>query len=215
MKTKKNAPNSTLSPLQRKRKQRCIFILAELLWLIMFLIVRDYLDSLRAVVIPAVISTIIYLWANKRLSRLKFNPPDDFIFSTLIPFCGGLVLELFITVEILNKLAAAETVQSVEVVMTLCQVCLFILSVALIWVHSRPDQLQYILYAIAYFVVVILEWANTAGFNPLSFLNIDLDFSIPYFILPLKEAMLLYIILDVALQAITNKRKVGDKGHEA
>lgn len=212
MQTKKNTSASMLFPLQLKRKQRGILIFAEVLWLIMFLIVREHLNSLWAIVIPAAISTIVCLWANKKFSLPKLNPTDNFVFSTLLSFGGGLVLELFITVAILFKLAADETVQSIEVAMTLCQVCLFILSVALIWVHSRPDQLQYILYAVAYFVIVILEWANTAGFNLLAFLNIDLDFSIPYFILPLKEAMLLYIILDVALQAITNKRKVGDRG---
>lgn len=209
----KNTTNSTLSPLQRKRKQRYILILAEALWLIFFLIVRDHLHSLGAIAIPAVISAIICWWANKKLNRPKLSPPDDFVFSSLLPFGGGLVLVICITVAVVFKLTD-DTIQSVEVAMTLCQVCLFVLSLALIWVHSRPDQLQYTLYAIAYFVIVILEWANTAGFNPLSFLKIDLEFSIPFFILPLKEAMLLYIILDVALQAIANKRNAGEKRHE-
>jgi len=90
------------------------------------------------------------------------------------------------------------------------QVLLFILFVLLIWAHSCPDQLQSIFYAIGHFAAVISEWAGTAKFNPLSPLNIDLEFSIPTFILPLKEAMLLYIILDAALQAFANKRKAGD-----
>jgi len=210
MKTIKNTSNSTLSALQRKRKQRYIFVLAEALWLILFLMTRERLNSWSAFVVPTVIATILCLGANKILSRPNLRPPDDFIFSTLLPFGGGLVLEIGITVAVLFKLTADETIQKVEAAMTLCQVCLFILSVVLIWVHSRPDQLQYILYAIAYLGAVILEWANTAGYNPLSFLGIDLRFSIPYFILPLKEAMLLYIILDVALQAIDKNRKAGD-----
>ena len=209
----KNTTNSTLSPLQRKRNQRYILILAEALWLIFFLIVRDHLHSLAAIAIPAVISAIICWWANKKLNCPKLSPPDDFVFSSFLPFGGGLLLELLITVAVVFKLAD-DTIQSGGVAMILCQICLFVLSLALIWVHSRPDQLQYILYAIAYFVIVILEWANTTGLNPLSFLNIDLEFSIPFFILPLKEAMLLYIILDVALQAIANKRSAGEKRHE-
>lgn len=115
-------------------------------------------------------------------------------------------MDLAITVAIMYKLIADDVIRDANVAMTLCQVILFILFVALIWVHNRPDQMQYIVYAIVYFLVVVLEWANTVTFNPLSPLGIDLEFSIPYFILPLKEAMLLYIILDVALQAIANKR---------
>lgn len=209
----KSTTDSTLSPLQRKRKQRYILILAEALWLIFFLMIRNHLHSLGAIAIPAVFSAIICWWTNKKLSCPKLSPPDDFLFSSFLPFGGGLVLEIIITVAVVFKFAN-DTIQSVGVAMTLCQVCLFVLSLALIWVHSRPDQLQYILYAIAYFVIVILEWANTAGINPLSFLNIDLEFSIPFFILPLKEAMLLYIILDVALQAIANTRNAGEKRHE-
>lgn len=209
----KSTTNSMLSPLQRKRKQRYILILAEALWLILFLIVRGHLHSLGAIAIPAVISAIICWWTNKKLNCPKLSPPDDFLFSSFLPFCGGLVLEILITVVVVLKLTD-DTIQSVGAAMTLCQACLFVLSLALIWVHSRPDQLQYILYAIAYFFIVILEWANTAGLNPLSLLNIDLEFSIPFFILPLKEAMLLYIILDVALQAIANKRNAGEKRHE-
>lgn len=131
-----------------------------------------------------------------------------------LPFGGGLVLDIAMTVATICKLVADNVVVDVSVAMTFCQVLLFILFIALIWVHNRPDQMQYIVYAIAYFIVVVLEWANTATFNPLSPFGIDLDFSIPYFILPLKEAMLLYIILDVALQAIANKRNAGEKRHE-
>lgn len=214
MKTVKMTTNSTLSPRHRKIKQRYILVLAEALWLGLFLMVGNHLNALGAIVIPAVISTIICLWVSRRLNRLKRTPPDDFVLSTLLPFGGGLTFEICITAAILVKFAG-DTIQSVKTTMTLCQVCLFVLSVALIWVHSRTDQLQYVLYAVAYFVAVILEWLNMAGFNPLSFFDIDLKFSIPFFILPLKEAMLLYIILDVALQAVARKHMAGDKEHEA
>ena len=192
--------------LQRKRKQRYLLILAESVWLLFFLLLRDFLHSILALIIPAVISLPICLYANKRLSRPRLEPPDDIIFSVVLTFGGGVVLDLAITVAIMYKLIADDVIRDANVAMTLCQVILFILFVALIWVHNRPDQMQYIVYAIVYFLVVVLEWANTVTFNPLSPLGIDLEFSIPYFILPLKEAMLLYIILDVALQAIANKR---------
>lgn len=192
--------------LQRKRKQRYLLILAESVWLLFFLLLRDFLHSILALIIPAVICLPICLYANKRLSRPRLEPPDDIIFSVVLPFGGGVVLDLAITVAIMYKLIADDVIRDANVAMTLCQVILFILFVALIWVHNRPDQMQYIVYAIVYFLVVVLEWANTVTFNPLSPLGIDLEFSIPYFILPLKEAMLLYIILDVALQAIANKR---------
>lgn len=192
--------------LQRKRKQRYLLILAESVWLLLFLLLRDFLHSILAFIIPAFISLSICLYANKRLSRPRLEPPDDIIFSVVLPFGGGVVLDLAIMVATMYKLIADDVIRDANVAMTLCQVILFILFIVLIWVHNRPDQMQYIVYAIVYFLVVALEWANTVTFNPLSPLGIDLEFSIPYFILPLKEAMLLYIILDVALQAIANKR---------
>lgn len=213
MKDKMNDKKHT-STLQRKRKQRYLLILAESVWLLLFLLLRSFLHSIWALIIPAVIALPICLYANKKLSRPKLEPPDDIIFSVVLPFGGGLLLDIAITVATICKLVADNVVVDVSVAMTFCQVLLFILFIALIWVHNRPDQMQYIVYAIAYFIVVVLEWANTATFNPLSPFGIDLDFSIPYFILPLKEAMLLYIILDVALQAIANKRNAGEKRHE-
>lgn len=213
MKTIKSTENSMHSPRQRKIKQRYLLALAEALWLGLFLMVRNHLNTLGAIVIPAVISAIICLWVSRRLNRPKCTPPDDFILSTLLPFGLGLTFEICITVAILLEVAS-DTIQSVKATTALCQVCLFILSIALIWVHSRPDQLQYVLYAIAYFVAVILEWINTAGFNLPSLFDIDLKFFVPFFIVPLKEAMLLYIILDVALQAVARKNMAGETGHE-
>lgn len=211
---RKNTSNSVSSPLQRKRKQRCLLLLAEFVWLIFFLILRSHLSSLLAFIIPAIISGFLCLYANKKLRCPELESPDRIVFSVIIPFGSGMVLDMVITIVTMYKLYTDKVVQDVDVMMFLCQVLFFVLFVALIWVHNRPDQLQYIVYAIAYFIVVILEWANTANLNLLSFMDLDLDFSIPYFILPFKEAMLLYIILDVALQAFLKKYEVGNMKSE-
>lgn len=214
MKSEKNTSDLTAYLLERKKKQRFLLILVESCWLICFLLLNSFLNSLLSIILPQAISLVICFWANKKLSRPKLDPPTDFVFSAIVPFGGGLVLDIVIMLAVIYKLVADNAIQDVAVVMTLCQGLLFALFAVLIWAHGRPDQLQYIWYAIAYFLAVILEWANTAKFNPLSPFNIDLEFSMPYFILPLKEAMLLYIILDVALQAFLKKYGAGNKESE-
>lgn len=77
----------------------------------------------------------------------------------------------------------------------------FLLYIVFFCAFRNPKQTQYWAYALAYGFFILWEWFVDQNVADCALLNIDAEFTLNYFIIPFKEAMLLFIILDTFLKA--------------
>ena len=97
---------------------------------------------------------------------------------------------------LLQTVVEAFHIDTIEFVQFALQTVAFILYIAFFCAFRNSEQMQYWAYAIAYGIFQVWEWAVNWGALGNSVLGIDMEFSLTFFIIPFKEAMLLFIILD-------------------
>lgn len=208
----KNTLKGFLSSICTHRKG--ILVIFEALWLLLIWVLSPFVPDGSALVIPpiaaAVISMVMVPSISYTYSFLKKNGLFEPKMIELVQYGFSYLLSIYLAIVLLEKLIQAFHIDRVEHVEFALQVISFVLYIVVFWVFRDPKQLKYWAYAAAYGLFVVWEWAENWGIeNDLSkILGIDSEFALNFFIIPFKEAMLLFIILDTFLKA-KSELKVG------
>ena len=111
------------------------------------------------------------------------------------------LLTLYLTVVLLEKFVWTFHIDEIKNVEFALQAIPFIFYIVVFSVFRDPKQLQYGAYALAYGLFVVWEWAENWGIASSLLTKIDTEFTLRFYIIPFKEAMLLFIILDTFFKA--------------
>lgn len=199
--------NSIIGKLWRfiKVHKKSIFIIFELLWLLFLWVIDPFVPAGLALVIPplaaSAISLVIVLCISpvlafgEKIGWLDLNAAGPALYGT------GYLLTLYLTIEFLQQVVVAFQINRVEDLEFSLQTIAFFLYIVFFCAFRNPKQTQYWAYAIAYGFFVVWEWSVDYNVADRTLFGIDTKFALDFFIIPFKEAMLLFIILDTFLKA--------------
>jgi len=208
----KNTLKGFLSSICTHRK--IILVIFETLWLLLIWVLSPFVPDGSALVIPpiaaAVISLVMVPSISYTYSFLKQNGLFEPKMVEFILYGFSYLLSIYLAIVLLEKLIQAFHIDKIEHVEFALQVISFLLYIVVFRVFRDPKQLKYWAYAFAYGLFVVWEWAENWGIENVfsKILGIDSEFALNFFIIPFKEAMLLFIILDTFLKA-KSESKVG------
>jgi hypothetical protein len=201
----KNAFKGFLSSVCAHRK--IILVIFEALWLLLIWVLSPFVPDGSVLVIPpiaaAVISLVMVPCVSCTYSCLKKAGLFEPKMAELVLYGTSYLLSIYLAIVLLEKLIQAFHIDKIENVEFALQVIPFLLYIVVFWVFRDPKQLKYWAYALAYGLFVVWEWAENWGIENIfsKILGIDSEFALNFFIIPFKEAMLLFIILDTFLKA--------------
>ena len=188
-----------------KVHKKSIFVVFGALWLSFHWVINPFVTAWVALIIPpiaayaasiGVIGGLSHFYS--RLEEKGYSNPQTVNF---VLYGTGLLLILLLTMGLLRTVADAFQVNTINSFKFALQILSFILYIGF-FVHFRnPKQTQYWAYALAYGLFVGWEWFVDQNVADCTLLNIDAEFTLNYFIILFKEAMLLFIILDTFLKA--------------
>lgn len=188
-----------------KAHKQIIFVIFEVLWLLLLWVVSPFVSAALALVIPPVasfaMSLMIVLCISPVLAIWKKKDWYNHNAVFLVLYGTGYLLTLYLTIELLQKVVEAFHISKVEHLEFSLQATAFLLYIVFFCAFRNPKQMQYWAYAVAYGFFILWEWSvdwNVAG---CTLFGIDTKFALDFFIIPFKEAMLLFIILDTFLKA--------------
>lgn len=188
-----------------KSHKRSIFIIFEGLCLLFLWIISPFLPSeialITAVVLAFLVSLMFIPLISTVYSFLKEKDLFDVTAFGIISYGTGYLFTLYLAIEILQKIVEIFNISEVKTVEFYLQVIAFVLYTILFCFFRNPKQQQYWAYALVYGASLIWEWSVSWEVAVDSFLRIDTDFALKFFILPFREAMLLFIILDTFFKA--------------
>lgn len=180
------------------KKDMCAIF--ELLWCVLFAVL-ELLVPLAFAMIGAPVGAVIfclliapyisqlYSWLNSK--GFRNESMHDLVFYSF-----SYLLTLILTIELSEGIVKLFKINEVECLKFLLKAIAFILYIGVLYIYRNPNQLQYHFYAITYGLSLLLEWAmNIEVLMSL----IDTHFVWEFFVIPFKEAMLLFIILDTYL----------------
>jgi hypothetical protein len=188
-----------------KAYKQSIFIIFEAFWLLFLWVVSPFVPDVLALIIPpaAAFATtlLVVLCISPVLTILKKKDWYDHNMAGLVLYGTGYLLTLYLTIELLQKVVEAFHISKVEHLEFSLQATAFLLYIVFFCAFRNPKQTQYWAYALAYGFFILWEWFVDQNVADCALLNIDAEFTLNYFIIPFKEAMLLFIILDTFLKA--------------
>ena len=153
---------------------------------------------------------IIGLMLSNFSIKASWSSAKEFI-SNVVIFYSCFILELCTTYVLTFLLCFLLQTGKEAIFEMIWRLSLFLPTIILFCIFRQPDQKQYILYAFAYLMAVVLQWSMDFGLNRFT----NMKFAIVNFLDPVKEAMLLFIILDVYLTARKNAKEKGPIRKEA
>lgn len=189
-------------------------MLFEALWLLLIWVISPFVSDGFALIISPIAAIAVSLAMLPGISYiysiLKKKDLFDPKMASFVLYGISYLLTLYLTVVLLEKFVWTFHIDEIKNVEFALQAIPFIFYIVVFSVFRDPKQLQYGAYALAYGLFVVWEWAENWGIeNDLSkILGIDSEFALNFFIIPFKEAMLLFIILDTFLKA-KSELKVG------
>lgn len=180
------------------KKDMCTIF--ELLWCVLFAVLKC-LAPLALAMIGAPVGAIIFClliapYVSKLYSWLNSKGFRNGSMHDLVFYSFSYLLTLILTIELSESIVKLFNINEVECLKFLLKAIAFILYIGVLYIYRNPNQLQYHFYAITYGLSLLLEWA--VDIEVLKSL-IDTHFVLEYFVIPFKEAMLLFIILDTYL----------------
>ena len=188
-----------------KEHKKSIFVVFEVLWLLFHWVLSPFVTAWFALVIPPIAayaaSMVIIGGVSHFYSRLEEKGYSNPQTANFVLYGTGLLLILLLTMGLLQTVIDAFQVDTINSFKFALQIFSFVLYIGFFCAFRNPKQTQYWAYALAYGFFVVWEWfvdQNVAGYT---LLNPNADFTLNYFIIPFKEAMLLFIILDTFLKA--------------
>lgn len=188
-----------------KAHKQIIFVIFEVLWLLLLWVVSPFVSAVLALVIPPVTSSamslIIVLCISPILGIWEKKGWYDHNAAFLVLYGTGYLLTLYLTIELLQKVVEAFHISKVEHLEFSLQATAFLLYIVFFCAFRNPKQMQYWAYAVAYGFFILWEWSVDWNVADCTLFGIDTKFALDFFIIPFKEAMLLFIILDTFLKA--------------
>ena len=182
-------------------------MLFEALWLLLIWVISPFVSDGFALIISPIAAIAVSLAMLPGISYiysiLKKKDLFDPKMASFVLYGMSCLLTLYLTVVLLEKSVWAFHIDEIKNVEFALQAIPFLFYIVVFCLFRDPKQLQYGAYALAYGLFVIWEWAENWGIeNFLSkILGIDAEFALNFFIIPFKEAMLLFIILDTFFKA--------------
>lgn len=158
-----------------------------------------------------IVFTSIVLWAI--LSEKTYKPTFSFPFAFILLILSIAINSLFVL------LLATEFTKTPEHAEFIFKITLFVLSLIGFCCYRAPNQTQYWVYAVFYAIGVLASWIVESDPVLQTFSNIisviaghvlppeAIFVTITDFAIPIKEAMLLFIIWDVFLKAKEDNHK--------
>lgn len=198
--------NNIIGKLWRfiKANKTSIFVIFELFWLLFLWVVNHFVPAGIALLIPPTAAFVLSLMMAPVVTNiLAILSKKDMLgkkMVVLILYSISYYLTLYLTLRLLQTLVDAFQIDTLGSVQLGFQSVAFLLYIVLFCAFRNPKQLQYWAYAVAYGFFVVWEWSvdwNVAG---CTLFGIDTKFALDFFIIPFKEAMLLFIILDTFLK---------------
>ena len=189
---------------------KATFLIFEVFWITIFLCIYPYpmapsetIDIAPKPLFALIVSTAIALLASIFLRPIvakqylwicKNETNDDSLH--VVSFVLSYLAALFITYCLSFASVELFHIQDIVWLKTLLQVFLFLLSIVLFFAYRRDDKRQYCFYAAIYFFSTIAEWHRNWIVQCNPGIESTLDFIITFFVIPSKEAMLLFTIWD-------------------
>lgn len=188
-----------------KAHKKSAFVSFEILWLLFLWVVSPFVPAGLALAIPpvaaAAISLLVVLCISPILSVLKEKDWFELNVVGLVLYGTGYLSTLYLTIELLQKMVEAFHISRIEYAEFFLQAIAFFLYIVFFCAFRNPKQMQYWAYASVYGFFVVWEWAVNWNVADGMLLGIDMKFALEFFIIPFKEAMLLFIVLDTFFKA--------------
>lgn len=188
-----------------KAHKKSAFVSFEILWLLFLWVVSPFVPAGLALAIPpvaaAAISLLVVLCISPILSVLKEKDWFELNVVGLVLYGTGYLSTLYLTIELLQKMVEAFHISRIEYAEFFLQAIAFFLYIVFFCAFRNPKQMQYWAYAAIYGFFVVWEWAVNWNVADGMLLGIDMKFALDFFIIPFKEAMLLFIVLDTFFKA--------------
>lgn len=218
IKQKKSIQNQLLLTLYKYRKAVCL--LCEVVWFLVFVFFNNRTTTLTALLVAFFAACAAGFFTLLAILRPNIKPLKlenfDRVMLDLILYVFSYLATLFVAYELSFAVVNIVGVPSTNYLKFILQTIAFLLYLGLFLVYRDPDKLQYHMYAVTYGLTVILDWAvdwEMQKHLP-QWIKIDLEFSKTFFVMPFKEAMLLFIILDEYLKAKETTKKQKKHGKE-
>lgn len=188
-----------------KEYKKSVFIIFEMLWWLLLWIISPFISDGLALVIPPLaafaISLVFVACISPMLALLKKKYWFDLNAFGPVIYSAVYLLTLYLTLAILQKVTVVFNISTVEQLGVSFQIIAFLLYIVFFCAFRNPTQMQYWAYAIAYGFFIVWEWNADWNVIGTTLLDINAELALKLFIIPFKEAMLLFIILDTFLKA--------------
>ena len=180
-------------------------MLFEALWLLLIWVISPFVSDGFALIISPITAIAVSLAMLPGISYiysiLKKKDLFDPKMASFVLYGISYLLTLYLTVVLLEKFVWTFHIDEIKNVEFALQAIPFIFYIVVFSVFRDPKQLQYGAYALAYGLFVVWEWAENWGIASSLLTKIDTEFTLRFYIIPFKEAMLLFIILDTFFKA--------------
>lgn len=187
-----------------KAYKQTVFVIFEAFGLLFLWVVSPFVPDVLALVIPPAAafatSLLVVICISPVLTILKKKDWYDHDMAGLVLYGTGYFLTLCLTIALLQKVVEAFHISKVEHLEFSLQATAFFLYIVFFCAFRNPKQTQYWAYAVAYGFFVVWEWSVDWNIADCTLFGIDTKFALDFFIIPFKEAMLLFIILDTFLK---------------
>lgn len=188
-----------------KTYKRGVFVIFEVLWLLFLWDIEPFVTAGVALLIPPIAAFVISLVMAPRVTLIYLVLDEKGWVEKkavgLILYGTSYLLTLYLTIMLLQTVVEAFHIDTIEFVQFALQTVAFFLYIAFFCSFRNPKQMQYWAYAVAYGFFIVWEWAVDWNDADCTLLGINMKFARDFFIIPFKEAMLLFIILDTFFKA--------------